>query len=79
MLLVKPTWNSLKIQGSGLNLLAIPKDMAVENQEVDEFEIIGKSKPKIKPVFSIQSRDKIALLKTVIPQKIGTKKYYKTR
>ena len=71
MLLVKPTWNSLQIQGSGLNLLAIPKDMAVENQEVDEFEIIGKSKPKIKPVFSIQSRDKITLLKTVIPQKIS--------
>ena len=31
MLLVKPTWSSLKVQGSGLNILAIGKDKALEN------------------------------------------------
>ena len=41
MLLVKPSWNSLKIQGSGLNLLAVPKKIELENQEVDELEILG--------------------------------------
>ena len=55
MLLVKPTWNSLQIQGSGLNLLAIPRDMGLENQEVDEFKILGMEKPEL----IIDSLDKI--------------------
>ena len=46
MLLVKPMWNSLKIQGTGLNLLAIPRDIELENQEIDEFEIHGIEKPE---------------------------------
>ena len=37
MLLVKPVWNSLEIQGSGLNLLSCTKDKRVETQEINEF------------------------------------------
>ena len=66
MLLVKPTWNSLQIQGSGLNLLALSRDMALENQEIDEFEILGKEKP----VPSMQSLDKITIIRAPKPQKI---------
>ena len=46
MLLVKPVWNSLKIQGTGLNLIAEPRDIKLENQEIDEFEIHGIKKPE---------------------------------
>ena len=59
MLLVKPTWNSLQIQGSGLNLLALPRDMGLENQEVDEFEILGMEKPEL----FIESLDKLSFEK----------------
>ena len=65
MLLVKPTWNSLRIQGSGLNLLAMPRDMGLENQEVDEFEILGKEKPAL----FIESLEKISYEKPVFLQK----------
>ena len=65
MLLVKPTWNTLQIQGSGLNLLAVKKETDLENQEIDEFEILGKEKPKL----SMQSLNKITILKQIIPQK----------
>ena len=47
MLLVKPVWNKLKIQGAGLNLLAMKKENALENQEIDEFIIAGKNKPEL--------------------------------
>ena len=47
MLLVKPLWNSLMIQSSGLNIIAITKDILLENQEVDEFEIIAQTKKEI--------------------------------
>jgi hypothetical protein len=66
MLLVKPTWNSLQIQGSGLNLLALPRDTRLENQEVDEFEILGMEKPEL----YMQSLEKITYQKQNIPQKI---------
>ena len=66
MLLVKPTWNSLQIQGSGLNLLAIPRDMGLENQEVDEFEILGMEKPAL----YIESLEKISYEKPKSLQKI---------
>ena len=46
MLLVKPVWNSLKIQGTGINLIAEPRDIKLENQEIDEFEIHGIKKPE---------------------------------
>ena len=46
MLLVKPVWNSLIIQGTGLNLIAEPRDIKLENQEIDEFEIHGIKKPE---------------------------------
>ena len=62
MLLVKPTWNALQIQGSGLNLLAVKKDTSLENQEIDEFEILGKDRPKL----SMQSQNKITILKKII-------------
>ena len=65
MLLVKPTWNALQIQGSGLNLLAVKKDTSLENQEIDEFEILAKERPKL----SMQSQNKITILKKIIPQK----------
>ena len=66
MLLVKPSWDSLQIQGSGLNLLAESRDLALENQEIDEFEIKGKERPKL----SMQSPDKLTILKKIVPQKI---------
>ena len=66
MLLVKPTWNSLQIQGSGLNLLAIPRDTGLENQEVDEFEILGMEKPEL----YIESLEKISYEKPKQLQKI---------
>ena len=47
MLLVKPVWNKLKIQGAGLNLLAMKKETALENQEIDEFIISGKNRPEL--------------------------------
>ena len=66
MLLVKPAWNSLQIQGSGLNLLALPKDMGLENQEVDEFEILGMEKPDL----FIESLEKFSFEKPKNLQKI---------
>jgi hypothetical protein len=70
MLLVKPTWNSLQIQGSGLNLLAIPRDMGLENQEVDEFEILGLEKPEL----YVQSLEKITYEKPKVMPKVIQKK-----
>ena len=66
MLLVKPTWNSLQIQGSGLNLLALPRDMGLENQEVDEFEILGMEKPDL----YVESMEQISYEKPNVLQKI---------
>ena len=66
MLLVKPTWSSLKVQGSGLNILAIGKDRALENQEVDEFNIPGLNKPEL----CIQSQENMTLLKNEFLEKI---------
>ena len=47
MFLFKPSWDSLKIQGSGLNLISLKKEIELENQEIDEFQISGEQKPKI--------------------------------
>jgi hypothetical protein len=66
MLLVKPTWNSLQIQGSGLNLLALPRDMGLENQEVDEFEILGMEKPEL----FVQSLENVTYEKPNVLKKI---------
>jgi len=65
-LLVKPTWNSLQIQGSGLNLLALPRDMGLENQEVDEFEILGMEKPEL----FVQSLENVTYEKPNVLKKI---------
>ena len=46
MLLVKPVWNSLKVSGSGLNLIAEQRKAVIENQELEEFTIHGKTKTK---------------------------------
>ena len=71
MLLVKPTWNSLQIQGSGLNLLAMPRDLELENQEVDEFSIIGIEKPDlfIEPTeqFSYEKQNVLQKIQVLIP------------
>jgi len=66
MLLVKPKWNSLKIQGTGLNLLAIPREPQLENQEIDEIELRGKEKP-----------EKIQILVPVVPNNIQKTGYLK--
>ena len=66
MLLVKPTCNSLQIQGSGLKLLAISRDIGLENQKIDEFEIFGKDKP----IQRMQSVDKFTLIRTRKLEKI---------
>ena len=70
MLLVKPTWTGLQIQGSGLNLLAMQRETALENQEIDEFEIIAKKKDENK----MQSLDKISIIKNKIKKIISIKK-----
>ena len=67
MLLVRPKWNSLKVQGSGLNILALGKDVALENQEVDEFNISGLNKPEL----SVQSQENVTLLKNKFLEKIN--------
>ena len=63
MLLVKPVWDSLKIQGAGLNLIAIKKEVELENQAVDEFELIAKEKTKniMKKINSFKISGKIKL------------------
>ena len=66
MLLVKPTWNSLQVQGSGLNLLAIPRDLGLENQEIDEFAILGMEKPDL----FIETLENVAYEKPKVQQKI---------
>ena len=67
MLLVRPKWHSLKVQGSGLNILALGKDVALENQEVDEFNISGLNKPEL----SVQSQENMTLLKNKFLEKIN--------
>lgn len=47
ILFVKPIWNSFKIQKTGLNLLNMSRDIELENQEIDEFEIHGTKPEKI--------------------------------
>ena len=47
VLMIKPSWDSLKIQGSGLNLISLKKEIQLENQEIDEFQILGKDKPNL--------------------------------
>ena len=61
MLLVKPVWDSLKIQGAGLNLLSMKKEEELENEAVDEFEIFAKEKPEniMKKVNSFKIAGKI--------------------
>ena len=66
MLLVKPKWNSLKIQGTGISLLAVPREIELENQEVDEIELHGKEKP-----------EKIQVLLPVVPNNIQKTSYFK--
>ena len=66
MLLVKPVWNKLKIQGAGLNLLAVKKETALENQEIDEFSIFGKNKPEL----IIQTQEKFNYLNKDLFKKI---------
>ena len=68
MLLVKPMWNKLKIQGAGLNLLAMKKETALENQEVDEFIITGINKPEL----IIQTQTNITFFKIENDKKIQT-------
>ena len=66
MLLVKPKWNKLKIQGNGLNILAMGKNVALENQEMDEFNISGLAKPEL----LVQSQEKISFSKANYIQKV---------
>ena len=63
MLLVKPKWDSLKIQGAGLKLIALKKEVELENQEIDEFEILGKEKPlkKIEKINNFQISGKVKI------------------
>ena len=67
MLLVKPVWDSLKIQGSGLNFLALPRNNELENQEIDEFEILGTKPEKINVLIPIAENNmqKIANLEII--------------
>ena len=59
MLLVKPVWNSLKVSGSGLNLIAEQRKAVIENQELEEFTIHGKEKPKIVQPIKVNKISKI--------------------
>ena len=71
MLMVKPIWDSLRIQGSGLNILALPSDMGLENQGVDEFEILGMEKPTLYmetlEQISIERPDSLQNIQVLIP------------
>ena len=46
--------------------MAISRDIGLENQEIDEFEIFGKDKP----IHRMQSVDKFTLIRTRKPEKI---------
>ncbi len=66
MLLVKPTWNSLTLERSGLNLLAMPREDGLENEEIDEFAILGLEKPELE----IENLEKFSFIKPQILQKV---------
>ena len=83
MLLVKPKWDSLKVQGTGLNLLSMKRNVELENQEMDEFEIHGKKPEKIHVLiplaenkiqklnsFQINRKIKIGVEKTIKDAKL---------
>jgi len=63
MLLVKPKWDFLQIQGAGLKLIALKKEVELENQEIDEFKILGKEKPlnKIEKINNFKISGKVKM------------------
>ena len=65
MLLVKPQWTSLKIQGTGLNLIALPREVTLENQEIDEIELHGKEKPEKIQVLMPVVQNKMQRINTI--------------
>jgi len=77
MLLVKPLWNSLKIQGTGLNLLAMPRDIQLENQEIDEFEIHGTKPEKIQVLMPLAENNMEKITNFEIIGKVKMKVDYK--
>ena len=77
MLLVKPCWNSLKIQGIGLNLLAMPRDIELENQEIDEFEIHGTKPEKIGVLMPLVKNNVEKINNFEIIGKVKMKEAYK--
>ena len=77
MLLVKPLWNSLKIQGTGLNLLAMPRDIELENQEIDEFEIHGTKPEKIQVLMPVAENNMEKITNFEIIGKVKMKTDYK--
>ena len=77
MLLVKPQWNNLKIQGTGLNLLAIQREVILENQEIDEIELRGKEKPEKIQVLMPIAQNKMQRINTIkMLGKIKKKPYF---
>ena len=77
MLLVKPQWNNLKIQGTGLNLLAIQREVILENQEIDEIELRGKEKPDKIQVLMPIAQNKMQRINTIkMLGKIKKKPYF---
>ena len=77
MLLVKPLWNSLKIQGTGLNLLAMPRDIELENQEIDEFEIHGTKPEKVQVLMPVAENNMEKITNFEIIGKVKMKADYK--
>ena len=76
MLLVKPVWDNLKIQGCGLNLLAVPPEPQLENQALDDFYIPAAKLPeKIEVLFPLPELfvQKLAELQ-IITKKVEQKK-----
>ena len=79
MLLVKPVWNSLKIQGTGFNLLSIPRDIELENQEIDEFEIKGTKPENIKVLMPIPENNIEKITNFELIGKVNIKPDYKIK
>ena len=77
MLLVKPQWHSLKIQGTGLNLLAIRREVELENQEIDEIELRGKEKPEKIQILMPVAQNKMQRINSIkMLGKIKKKPYF---
>ena len=67
----------MKSQGTGLNLLAMPRDIELENQEIDEFEIHGTKPEKIQVLMPVAENNMEKITNFEIIGKVKMKTDYK--